>query len=988
MERTMQHSLAIHGILALLGLASIASPSHAGGVRNFDQPALGTFQEIRAAAAAAADGDTLIVGAGTYTGFTLDGKALSIFGAPGEVISIDRTVEVKNLSSAQTVVLSGLEITGTSVYPTSKPALLVSNVAGFVRVQHCALTGGVGSGFSFYPGGNGGIGASIASSPRVSFASCIVRGGAGYGGMSGGGDAQGGEGGVGLLATGSKVSVHGGSVSGGDGGSAYDYGGNGGRGVEITSSTLFASGSPVRGGDGGDAFDYWFGSYAGNGGDGLRLDDAAAHAELLGTSTVAGLGGHASSEGTDGFDGQSVSGSGTSHVIPGTVRGLSVGRDVLSDHANLTITVKGSPGDAVYFASATRAGFLSLPSVIGPWLVHFPVPIAVDPAGVVPPSGVLALSLPVPDLASPSLARRIDHLQALCVGAGGERVLTGAVSIAVLNPSFPPDCNANGVYDVLETITATSSDCDHNLQPDTCDPDCDGNGVCDGCEILTGAQHDCNGNQVPDNCEIAAGTAFDCNQNGFLDECDLAAGTSVDANHNGIPDECESASTWYVDASALPGGNGSSSNPFQALASAFDLAIDGDVILVRDGTYVGAGNRNLDFLTRNLVVRSVNGPSNCVIDLQGQGRAFELFGAQTFASMIEGFTIKNGSPTDGHGNGGGGISTFGATYSEYALGVTIRDCVFDHCQGATGGALKISVGARIQGCVFRDSSANFGGAANFAVSLSSQLPEISIVGCTFEHNNAAWGGAIHGESGAALRISHSKFLGNVATYGGAIHSMFAYYTVPGGAVTVDDSLFAGNSAAQQGGAIMMHAYGISKARVTNSTFSANSALNGGAIFLASGADVTVLNSILWGDTATTGHELASEGTGYGAQKLTVAWSNVQGGLAAVSHPVGQVTWGAGNLDLDPAFADPDGPDNDPATLGDNDYRLTLASPCIDAADNGSIPPDSNDIDGDADVTEPTPLDLDLRPRRVDVASVPDTGSGVAPIVDMGAYEHR
>jgi hypothetical protein len=302
--------------------------------------------------------------------------------------------------------------------------------------------------------------------------------------------------------------------------------------------------------------------------------------------------------------------------------------------------------------------------------------------------------------------------------------------------------------------------------------------------------------------------------------------------------------------------------------------------------------------------------------------------------------------------------------------------------------VKISVGARIEGCTFRDNTASFGGAVYLAKSLSDALPVLSIVGCTFDQNNAAWGGAIHGESGAAPTISHCAFLANSATYGAAIDSMFAYYTVPGGAVSVDDCLFAGNVAVQLGGAIMMHAYGISKARVTQSTFVANNAQHGGAIFLASGADVTVLNSILWSDTATTGNEIASEGTGYGTQKLLVAWSDVHGGLAAVSHPVGQVTWGAGNIDLDPSFADPDGPDNDPTTFADNDYRLSLASPCIDAADNSSIPPDSNDIDGDGDVLEPTPLDLALQPRRTDVASVPDTGSGIAPIVDMGAYEHR
>jgi hypothetical protein len=35
-----------------------------------------------------------------------------------------------------------------------------------------------------------------------------------------------------------------------------------------------------------------------------------------------------------------------------------------------------------------------------------------------------------------------------------------------------------------------------------------------------------------------------------------------------------------------------------------------------------------------------------------------------------------------------------------------------------------------------------------------------------------------------------------------------------------------------------------------------------------------------------------------------------------------------------------------------------------------------------------PLDLALLPRRSDVPSVPDTGNGPAPIVDMGGYERQ
>ncbi|MEE8202061.1 MAG: choice-of-anchor Q domain-containing protein, partial [Candidatus Acidoferrales bacterium] len=59
----------------------------------------------------------------------------------------------------------------------------------------------------------------------------------------------------------------------------------------------------------------------------------------------------------------------------------------------------------------------------------------------------------------------------------------------------------------------------------------------------------------------------------------------------------------------------------------------------------------------------------------------------------------------------------------------------------------------------------------------------------------------------------------------------------------------------------------------------------------------------------------------------------------------------------------------------NDYRLTAASPCIDAADNTAVP-------------EGITTDLDGNPRFLEIPETPDTGNppGGGPIVDMGAYE--
>jgi hypothetical protein len=91
--------------------------------------------------------------------------------------------------------------------------------------------------------------------------------------------------------------------------------------------------------------------------------------------------------------------------------------------------------------------------------------------------------------------------------------------------------------------------------------------------------------------------------------------------------------------------------------------------------------------------------------------------------------------------------------------------------------------------------------------------------------------------------------------------------------------------------------------------------------------------------------------------------------------------GTGNINADPCFVDANGPDGIAGTEDDN-LSLLSNSPCIDAGDNNSVPPDYADLDGDGDTTEPTPLDLDYRPRFM------DGDCNDSNIVDMGAYEFR
>jgi hypothetical protein len=67
--------------------------------------------------------------------------------------------------------------------------------------------------------------------------------------------------------------------------------------------------------------------------------------------------------------------------------------------------------------------------------------------------------------------------------------------------------------------------------------------------------------------------------------------------------------------------------------------------------------------------------------------------------------------------------------------------------------------------------------------------------------------------------------------------------------------------------------------------------------------------------------------------------------------------GNGNFDADPLFVDEIGIDDLLGTI-DDDLHLSGGSPCAGAGDPSLLPPDAADLDGDGNVTEPTPVDRD------------------------------
>jgi parallel beta-helix repeat protein len=374
---------------------------------------------------------------------------------------------------------------------------------------------------------------------------------------------------------------------------------------------------------------------------------------------------------------------------------------------------------------------------------------------------------------------------------------------------------------------------------------------------------------------------------------------------------------------------------FSTIQAALDRANPSQVILVADGTYAGPGNKNLQFKGKNLTLQSENGPKNCIIDCQQNGRGFNFNGGESDKAVVSGFTITNGYCSNEYG---GGI------YCTNTLSPTIINCKIINNTASFGGGIGCLGRLSITNSTVSGNKASYGGGIGCGESST-------ITNCTLSGNTASErGGGIY--SSQSFTITHCTISGNTASFGGGIDcaksSIITNSTIlkntassSGGGIncfdspTITNCIIAGNTALSGGGIDCSHS-----TIITNCTLVGNRAtgLTGGGIYCYDSPVIT--NCILWADTP---NEI------YHGSPL-VTYCDVQGGYA-----------GEGNIKTSPIFVNLYG--TDPAQWN---LHLQCGSPCIDVGYNNAPQMPQEDFEGD--------------PR------IFDCDSDGAVTVDMGADE--
>ncbi len=285
-----------------------------------------------------------------------------------------------------------------------------------------------------------------------------------------------------------------------------------------------------------------------------------------------------------------------------------------------------------------------------------------------------------------------------------------------------------------------------------------------------------------------------------------------------------------------------------------DVALNGDTVLVADGTYTGEGNRDVDVSGKVIVVRSENGPENTVIDCDASA-----------ADPHVGFLLTSGTTTI---RGLTIMHAFGSAVFAEGQDIVLDSCIIRENQGA-----GVSTGSAIlKDCVIEDNSGiglyshvgaltsckinrNAGGGASFGQGVTD------IDSCSFEANvgdalyfrggtnlvtNCRFGGNGTGigvwveDSPIQLSVLHCEFTANITSGSGA--GVRFWEGSLGDSRLVIDSCYFERNVAESGGAISLRCFNSSiPVEISRCRFRSNVASRGAGIEIIAGSCIQGLS---------------------------------------------------------------------------------------------------------------------------------------------------